>query len=159
MMNPVVKVFAENKKDNMILQDAGRWMPSTCQGCTTWCPIEIFVVNGRPIKVRGSQNSNVNPGYVCPRGHLIIRQHFDPDRLKVPMKRTNPEKGRGVNPNFVPITWDEALNTIADKIMELRTAGEIHKYSVHNTQRWKLYFYAIQFCWSSYSNFTARRFC
>jgi anaerobic selenocysteine-containing dehydrogenase len=43
------------------------------------------------------------------------------------MKRTNPEKGRGVDPKFVPITWDEALDTVADKMMELRKANEPEK--------------------------------
>lgn len=23
--------------------DAGKWIPSTCQGCTQWCPVEFFV--------------------------------------------------------------------------------------------------------------------
>lgn len=127
LLNPVVKVFAKNEKNEVILQDAGKWMPSTCQGCTTWCPIEVYVINGRAVKVRGNQKSKVNPGYVCPRGHFIPSQNYDPDRIKVPMKRTNPEKGRGVDPKFVPITWDEALDTIAEKILELRAAGEIHK--------------------------------
>jgi anaerobic selenocysteine-containing dehydrogenase len=44
------------------------------------------------------------------------------------MKRTNPKKGRGEDPKFVPVSWDEALNEIADKIMELRNNGETHKY-------------------------------
>jgi anaerobic selenocysteine-containing dehydrogenase len=44
------------------------------------------------------------------------------------MKRTNPKKGRNEDPGFVPISWDEALNTIADKIMELRNNNETHKY-------------------------------
>ncbi|MEK6739124.1 MAG: molybdopterin-dependent oxidoreductase, partial [Planctomycetota bacterium] len=44
------------------------------------------------------------------------------------MKRTNPVKGRGIDPKFVPITWDEALNTIADKILELRKNNEPEKY-------------------------------
>ena len=39
-----------------------------------------------------------NHGYCCPRGHLIPQQTYDPDRIKVPMKRTNPQKGRGVDP-------------------------------------------------------------
>lgn len=108
--------------------DAGHWIPSTCQGCTTWCPVEIFVQNGRAVKVRGNRYSKQNDGYICPRGHLALQQLYDPDRVKVPMKRTNPKKGRGVDPKFVPITWDEALNTIADKMMELRKAGESEKY-------------------------------
>ncbi len=32
------------------------------------------------------------------------------------MKRTNPEKGRDVDPKWVEISWDEALNTITDKL-------------------------------------------
>lgn len=127
LANSVVKVFTQNKTKEVILQDAGKWIPSTCQGCTTWCPIEVFVINGRAVKVRGNARSKVNPGYVCPRGHFIPVMTYDPDRIKVPLKRTNPVKGRGVDPQFVPITWDEALEIIADKILELRNNGEIHK--------------------------------
>ena len=43
------------------------------------------------------------------------------------MKRTNPMKGRGVDPKFVAISWDEALDTVADKMIELRKAGEPDK--------------------------------
>jgi anaerobic selenocysteine-containing dehydrogenase len=105
----------------------GEWVASTCQGCTAWCPIEVFVQSGRVTKVRGNQLSKANGGYVCPRGHLITQQLYDPDRVKVPMKRTNPEKGRGVDPKFVPITWDQALDTIAEKMIELRGNNEPHK--------------------------------
>lgn len=106
---------------------AGSWAPSTCQGCTAWCPVEFFVQEGRIVKVRGNQLSKANGGYCCPRGHLMIQQTYDPDRVKVPMKRTNPLKGRGVDPRFVPISWDEALDMVADKMMELRKAGEPEK--------------------------------
>jgi len=105
----------------------GDWVASTCQGCTQWCAIEVLVQNDRAVRVRGNQNSKTNHGYVCPRGHLIPAQMYDPDRIKVPLKRTNPAKGRGVDPKFVPITWDEALDTVADKMIELRKANETHK--------------------------------
>lgn len=105
----------------------GEWKPSTCQGCTAWCPVEFFVQEGRIAKVRGNQLSKANNGYCCPRGHLMLQQAYDPDRVKVPMKRTNPAKGRGIDPKFVPITWDEALDTVADKMIELRKAGEPEK--------------------------------
>ena len=57
----------------------------------------------------------------------MLQQLYDPDRVKVPMKRTNPLKGRGVDPKFVPITWDEALDIVADKMLELRKNNEPHK--------------------------------
>lgn len=106
----------------------GTWVPTVCQGCTSWCVAEALVQEGRVVKVRGNQLSKSNEGYLCPRGHLSIKQMYDPDRVKVPMKRTNPQKGRGVDPKFVPITWDEAIDTIADKMMELRRNNETHKY-------------------------------
>ena len=126
---PVLSAFAEGAKAKVMIGELpGEWKPTTCQGCTTWCPAEVFVQDGRAVKVRGNRYSKQNDGSVCSRGHLSLQQVYDPDRLKVPMKRTNPKKGRGVDPKFVPISWDEALNTIADKMMELRNAGETEKY-------------------------------
>lgn len=106
---------------------AGEWIPSTCMGCTAWCPVEFFVQDSRITKVRGNQLSKANNGYCCPRGHLMIQQTYDPDRIKVPMKRTNPQKGRGIDPKFVPISWDEALDLVADKMIALRAAGTPEK--------------------------------
>jgi anaerobic selenocysteine-containing dehydrogenase len=105
----------------------GTWVASTCQGCTQWCALQLFVSDGRVTRVRGNELSKCNHGYCCPRGHLITQQTYDPDRVKVPMKRTNPMKGRGIDPKFVPISWDEAMNIVADKMMELRQAGEPEK--------------------------------
>jgi anaerobic selenocysteine-containing dehydrogenase len=105
----------------------GEWVSTACQGCTQWCAIQIFAQNGRAVRVRGNPLSKTNNGYVCPRGHLIPQQTYDPDRIKVPMKRTNPQKGRGIDPKFVPITWDEALDLVADKMIELRKNNETHK--------------------------------
>ncbi|MCX7144773.1 MAG: molybdopterin-dependent oxidoreductase, partial [Sulfuritalea sp.] len=105
----------------------GEWVASTCQGCTQWCAIQLYVSGGRMTRVRGNQISKSNHGYVCPRGHLIPQMTYDPDRVKVPMKRTNPLKGRGIDPKFVPISWDEAITLVADKMLELRTAGEPEK--------------------------------
>lgn len=106
----------------------GKWIPSTCQSCTAWCPIEIFVQKGRAVKVRGNPLCKANNGYCCPKGHMGLQLVYDPDRVKVPVKRTNPEKGRGVDPGFVPISWDEAMGTIAEKLVELRNNGESHKF-------------------------------
>ena len=123
---PDLNAFAASQESKGAASPGG-WIPSTCQGCTAWCPVEFFVQDGRAVKVRGNQLSKANGGYSCVRSHLMVQQLYDPDRVKVPMKRTNPEKGRGIDPKFVPITWDEALDTLAEKMMELRRAGEPQK--------------------------------
>jgi anaerobic selenocysteine-containing dehydrogenase len=106
----------------------GEWVATACQGCTQWCAVQIYVEDGRAVRVRGNPLNKTNLGYCCPRGHMIPQQTYDPDRIKVPMKRTNPVKGRGVDPKWVPISWDEALDIVADKMIELRKANEPNKF-------------------------------
>lgn len=133
MQMPVLNAFAATAQDGQgAAAEAGtaegRWIPSTCQSCTAWCPIEILVQEGRAVKVRGNQLCKANNGYCCPKGHMGLQLVYDPDRIKMPLKRSNPEKGRGVDPRFVPISWDEALDTIAEKMVALRNNGEAHKF-------------------------------
>jgi anaerobic selenocysteine-containing dehydrogenase len=125
-LKPTLRALAEASET--AANEMGNWIASTCQGCTSWCSKQIYVIDGRAVKVRGNLNSKVNGAASCPRTHLGLQQVYDPDRIKTPMKRTNPNKGRNEDPKFVPISWDEALNTIADKIMELRNNNETHKY-------------------------------
>ena len=125
-MQPVTSAM-EVRKARPASPAKGEWVSTACQGCTQWCAIQIFVQDGRAVRVQGNPLSKTNHGYVCPRGHLIPQQTYDPDRIKVPMKRTNPLKGRGVDPKFVPISWDEALDAVADKMMDLRKNDEAHK--------------------------------
>lgn len=130
-MNALEPSKTTPKNSSGIGEKPGKWVSTSCQGCTTWDAIQVYVQDGRAVKVRGNPNSKANLGTCCPRAHLGLQQCYDPDRVKVPMKRTNPKKGRGIDPKFVPISWDEALNTIADKMMELRKNGEAHKYMLN----------------------------
>lgn len=129
LAGPTLHAFAEAPSENAAkAEEGGRWVSSACQGCTSWCAVQVYVEDGRAVKVKGNPNSKANRGFICPRPHLAIQQLYDPDRLKGPMKRTNPSKGRDEDPGFVPISWDEATETIAEKLMELRQTGETHKF-------------------------------
>lgn len=127
--SPLLRFFTEDA-EAQATQLVGQWMASTCQGCTSWCPVIVKVVNGRAVHMRGNPRSLANHGKICPRPHLALQQVYDPDRIKTPMRRTNPNKGRNEDPGFVPISWDEAMGLIADKIMELRANEETHKFAV-----------------------------
>lgn len=127
---PTLTFFSTASAQAPPAKAAGEWMASTCQGCTSWCPVQVKVVDGRAIHLRGNPLAKANHGKICPRPHLALQQLYDPDRVRQPMKRTNPEKGRGQDPGFVPISWDEAMAMLADKIMELRDAGEPEKFAL-----------------------------
>ena len=126
IFRPALRAFA--KMDASKRAESGQWKPTTCQGCTSWCAIQAYVDDGRVVKVRGNPHSKVNMGNCCSKCHFALQQIYDPDRIKTPMKRTNPKKGRNEDPKFVPISWGEALGTTADKIMELRKNEETYKY-------------------------------
>ena len=62
------------------------------------------------------QDEHPGGGRVCVKAFGLIQKTYNPHRIKSPMKRTNPKKGRNEDPRFVPITWEEALNTVANKM-------------------------------------------
>ncbi|OJW67682.1 MULTISPECIES: molybdopterin-dependent oxidoreductase [Aeromonas] len=106
----------------------GEWLPSTCNGCTSFCAKQVYMLDGRALHIRGNEHSKVHGKSSCPRQYLALQELYDADRLKTPLLRTNPQKGRGIDPGFKPISWPEAINLIADKLMELRANDETHRY-------------------------------
>ncbi len=59
----------------------------------------------------------------CLKAVGLVHKLYNPNRIKNPMKRTNPKKGRNEDPGWVDITWEEALGTVAEKLKEIRQKG------------------------------------
>ena len=100
-----------------------RVVASACQGCLSNCPVRVTIEDERAVRVRGNAASTATGGGVCPALAITLEQEYDPDRVAMPLRRRNPRKGRGVDPQFEPVAWDEALDEIADRMMALREAG------------------------------------
>jgi anaerobic selenocysteine-containing dehydrogenase len=96
------------------------WAKSACKMCIHSCAIEAHVVDGVVVKIQGDPDNPSNRGKLCPKGQAGINRLYDPNRVKTPMKRTNPEKGVGVDPKWEPISWEEALSTVAEKLKAVR---------------------------------------
>jgi molybdopterin-containing oxidoreductase family molybdopterin binding subunit len=96
------------------------WIPTTCGTCYSVCALKVHRVNGTVIKIEGNPDSPTNHGRLCPRGVSGIMTLYNPDRLNVPLKRTNPKKGIDVDPGWVEISWEEALDTIATRLKKIR---------------------------------------
>lgn len=97
-----------------------RWVKSHCQQCFNSCGIVVKVKNGRPITIRGDADDPNTRGHLCARGLAGVAKFYDPHRLKKPLIRTNPEKGRNIDPGWREASWDEALNLIAAKLKCIR---------------------------------------
>jgi molybdopterin-containing oxidoreductase family molybdopterin binding subunit len=79
------------------------------------CGILAHVKGDRVVKVEPADFPNPKRRRICLRGLSSLDITYHPDRLKYPMKRVG-ERGEG---KFERITWDEALDTIADKFKEI----------------------------------------
>jgi anaerobic selenocysteine-containing dehydrogenase len=125
-LNPIARAMAE--AGVVPEPGSGKWVATTCAGCTSFCAKQIYVQDGRALGIRGNEYSKVHGKAGCVRQFLSLTELYDPDRVKVPLKRTNPNKGRSEDPKFKPISWDEAIGILADRIISMRESGEIHKY-------------------------------
>ncbi|MFC1916932.1 molybdopterin-dependent oxidoreductase [Chloroflexota bacterium] len=83
-----------------------------CILCVWGCGINAYVENGKLVKVEGMTEHPLNQGVLCPRGKQLVDYIYSPDRLKYPMKR--------VNGGWERVSWDEALDTIAGKLQQIK---------------------------------------
>ena len=87
--------------------------------CGSRCPLRLYVKDGTVYRVDTDNTGDDTWGQhqvrSCVRGHSIRQRIYNPDRLKYPMKRVG-KRGSG---EFERITWEEAYDTIANKLKEL----------------------------------------
>ena len=79
------------------------------------CGILAHVREGRVVKVEPADFPDPRDRRICLRGLASLDITYHPDRLRYPMKRVG-ERGEG---SFERISWDEALDTIADKFKDI----------------------------------------
>jgi len=78
--------------------------------CPSACALEVDVVDSSTIgRVRGGTSNPIIDGIICAKVARYAERVHHPDRLTRPLKRVG-RKGEG---SFEPISWDEALDTVA----------------------------------------------
>lgn len=87
--------------------------PKDCFGS---CSLEVEVEKGKVVKVRGNRNSPVNQGRICIKGKNYPNMLYGPERLLYPLQRIS-KRGKG---EFRRISWEQALDTIYEKLENLR---------------------------------------
>ncbi|HUL37909.1 MAG TPA: molybdopterin-dependent oxidoreductase, partial [Thermodesulfobacteriota bacterium] len=107
---------------------AEKWVPTYCLLCNSGPdPIRVHVnKEGVADKVEGNPNfmgMHPNDGKCCFKSMGLIEKLYNPNRIKGPMKRTNPKKGASEDPGWKEISWDEALDIVASRLKEIREKG------------------------------------
>ncbi|MFC1866946.1 molybdopterin-dependent oxidoreductase [Thermodesulfobacteriota bacterium] len=85
---------------------------SDCILCINSCGINAYVEDGKLVKVEGMKEHPISEGAICPRGTALPEWVYSKGRLQYPMKKADGE--------WVQISWDEALDTIAEKLQEIK---------------------------------------
>ncbi len=90
-----------------------------CGICHLSCAVVAEVVDGRLVSVKPDKDSEfrheICPGGKGPLTSIGVENH--PDRLKHPLRRVG-ERGQG---KWERISWDEALGTVAERLLEIKT--------------------------------------
>ena len=87
---------------------------SVCTGCSVGCGVTLIVHDNRIVRIEGDWDAAVNHGLLCEHGR------YDPmnvsrQRLNSPLMRKD-----GV---LTPVSWDEALGAVAEKLKPLAGKG------------------------------------
>lgn len=97
------------------------WAYTICGGCYCVCGARVRVVDGQPVAIEGIPESDLGGrGGLCGKGVATIMDYHDPNRVNYPVKRTNPKKGIGEDPKWQRISWEEAMDTIAEKLVQIK---------------------------------------
>jgi len=73
------------------------------------CGIDVYLENERIVDIKGMREFPTNRGKLCPQGRAALELTYDPHRLQYPVRRDGDAWCR--------ISWDEALDTIAAKLI------------------------------------------
>jgi anaerobic selenocysteine-containing dehydrogenase len=80
--------------------------------CPDACGIIATVEDGRVTRIQGDPDHPVTKGFLCHRTSRFLDRQYDPSRITTPLIRRDG--------TLQVATWDEALERIADKMLEIR---------------------------------------
>ncbi|MDW8023105.1 MAG: molybdopterin-dependent oxidoreductase [Nitrososphaerota archaeon] len=94
---------------------------SVCMWCHNHCRVEVHVRNGRVEKIEEDKAfpraELLRPVVrACPRARNVAEWLYHPDQLRYPLKRAG-RRGEG---KWIRISWDQALDEIADKLLGIK---------------------------------------
>ena len=88
-----------------------------CRICEPLCGMIATVDDGSLVSLRPDREHPLSSGFACQKGIAFAEVQNDPDRVTMPLRRSS-------NGAFEPVSWDEAMTDIANRLSEIhRTHG------------------------------------
>jgi len=114
--NCVAVCPTEALMEKQIRGKARRWelkrVKTTCPFCGTGCNFELCVKDDEIVGVASNRDSAVNGRALCIKGRFGWDFVYNPRRLKTPLIKKNGE--------FVPASWDDALDIVSSRLKEIK---------------------------------------
>ncbi|MBP1682210.1 MAG: polysulfide reductase-like protein, subunit [Proteobacteria bacterium] len=101
---------------DVALRGEDKFIRSICEMCSSRCPMEARVVNGKTVLIQGNAFAKEMGTSLCAKGVAGASQLYDSQRLVKPLIRTGK---RGEN-KWREASWDEALSLISTKLSALK---------------------------------------
>ncbi|MBI2184077.1 MAG: molybdopterin-dependent oxidoreductase [Thaumarchaeota archaeon] len=92
---------------------------STCSLCQNYCGLLAHRIGQKVVKLEGDPDNPRNHGHLCAKGLSGFLTLYSSQRIKKPLKRTNSQKGLGVDPKWTEISWEEAIDTVAERLAKV----------------------------------------
>jgi anaerobic selenocysteine-containing dehydrogenase len=107
---------AETPEARVNMPMGAETLTSVCpHDCPSACSLEIERLDCRTIgRIRGAADQTYTAGVICAKVARYAERIHHPDRLTRPLRRAGP-KGSG---RFEPISWDDALDLVAERFMQ-----------------------------------------
>src|SRR5579871_1998871 len=86
-----------------------------CTHCSDGCRTTLGVRNGKIMRGNNRDRSGINGEFLCIKGRYGFDFVEHPDRLQTPMMR--------VGDAFEPVSWSKAIETIADRFVDVKSRG------------------------------------
>jgi formate dehydrogenase major subunit len=101
---------------------------TSCNFCSCGCGMIAAVRDGKLLKMEGDYGHIVNRGSLCVKGISMFATHASPQRLTTPRYRA-PGSDK-----WVDITWQQAVDRIAQKIVKTRNENWIAREVVNGVE-------------------------
>jgi formate dehydrogenase major subunit len=108
---------------------ADKTVKSICPYCAVGCAQNVFVKDEKVVQIEGDPDSPVSRGHLCPKGSASLQLTTgDARQYKMLYRRPG---GTG----WEPLELDQAMDMIADRVIEARRQGWQSEYDGRRTRR------------------------